>query len=265
MDKATVLGVRVARLSLDEMLGSIYTAVVSNRRLLVSNVNITALNLAYERSWLRDFFNRCDLVYCDGMGVLLAARWSGTRLPERFTPADWVWRLAGMAAEQRFSLYLLGNPPGVAERAAQKLLAGCPGLRIAGMHHGFFDKRPGSKENERVVEAINACRPDLLLVGFGMPLQERWLDENWPHLQVKVATTCGALFEYLAGDLKRGPAWMTQHYLEWLARLVISPRRYAGRYLRDIPLLVWRLMKEKVNQRENEPLNTEKDEPLNKN
>ena len=80
-----------------------------------------------------------------------------------------------------------------------------------------------------------------------MPVQERWLDENWPRLQVKVAITCGALFEYLAGDLPRGPQWMTQNYLEWLARLAISPRRYAGRYLRDIPLFVWRLVGQKMN------------------
>ncbi len=215
--------------------------------MLVSHANITGLNLAYEQSWLKDFYNRCDLVYCDGMGVQLAARWIGMPLPERFTLADWVWRLAGLAVERQFSLYLLGNPPGVAEKAAQNLRLGCPGLQIAGMQHGFFDKTTEGTQNRAVVEAINACEPNVLLVGFGMPVQEQWLDENWPRLQVNVAITCGALFEYLAGDLPRGPNWMTQNYLEWLARLAISPRRYAGRYLRDIPLFVWRLIKQRYD------------------
>jgi len=246
MEKVTILGVGVNALTLDGILDRIQAAVSSPGHILISHANITGLNMAYEQPWLRGFYNRCDLVYCDGMGVQLAARWLGRRLPERFTLADWVWRLARLAAERQFSFYLLGNPPGVAEKAAQKLTMGCPGLKIAGTQHGFFDKTAGQVENEVVIQAINACQPSLLLVGFGMPLQERWLDENWPRLDVNVAITCGALFEYLAGDLPRGPQWMTQNYLEWLARLAISPRRYAGRYVRDIPLFMWRLMKQRI-------------------
>ncbi len=247
MNKATILGVGVDAISLAGVLDKVQTAVSGGGHFLISHVNITGLNLAYEQPWLRDFYNRCDLVYCDGMGVQLAARWLGTPLPERFTLADWVWRLAGLAAESRFSLYLLGNPPGVAEKAAHKLAEGTPGLQIAGTQHGFFEKTPGQVENEAVIAAINACRPNVLLVGFGMPVQERWLAENWPRLRVNVAITCGALFEYLAGDLPRGPRWMTQNYLEWLARLTISPRRYAGRYVRDIPLFMWRVAKQRLN------------------
>jgi N-acetylglucosaminyldiphosphoundecaprenol N-acetyl-beta-D-mannosaminyltransferase len=246
MDKVTILGVGVDALSLEGVLGRIHAAVSSGEHMLVSHVNITGLNLAYEQPWLRDFYNHCDLVYCDGMGVQLAARWSGAPLPERFTLADWIWRLAKLAVDRHFSIYLLGNPPGMAERAAQKLTTGYPGLQIAGTQHGYFDKSPGQIENQAVIEAINAVRPNVLLVGFGMPIQERWLKENWPRLKVNVAITCGALFEYLAGDLKRGPEWMTQNYLEWLARLVISPRRYARRYLRDIPLFMYRLARQRL-------------------
>jgi N-acetylglucosaminyldiphosphoundecaprenol N-acetyl-beta-D-mannosaminyltransferase len=245
MQKATILGVGVDAITLEGVLGKIRAAVSSGGHFLISHVNITGLNLAYEQPWLRNFYNGCDLVYCDGMGVQLAARWIGTPLPERFTLADWVWRLADLAVERQFSLYLLGNPPGVAERAANKLTAGCPGLQIAGTQHGYYDKRVGQAENEAVIEAINACKPNVLLLGFGMPLQESWLNENWPRLKVNVAITCGALFEYLAGDLPRGSQWMTNNYLEWLARLLISPRRYARRYMRDIPLFVWRLAKQK--------------------
>lgn len=246
MEKVTILGVGVNALTLDGILDRIQATVSSSGHILISHVNITGLNLAYEQPWLRGFYNRCDLVYCDGMGVQLAARWLGRRLPERFTLADWVWQLAGLAAERQFSLYLLGNPPGVAEKAAHKLTTGCPGLRIAGTQHGFFDKTAGQIENEVVIEAINACQPSLLLVGFGMPVQEGWLNENWLRLNVNVAITCGALFEYLAGDLPRGPQWMTQNYMEWLARLAISPRRYTGRYLRDIPLFMWRVAKQRI-------------------
>ena len=74
MDKVKIFGVGVDAITLEGALGRIQAAVASNGRLLVSHANITGLNLAYEQSWLKDFYNRCDLVYCDGMGVQLAAR-----------------------------------------------------------------------------------------------------------------------------------------------------------------------------------------------
>jgi N-acetylglucosaminyldiphosphoundecaprenol N-acetyl-beta-D-mannosaminyltransferase len=245
MSKANVLGVMIDMLRLTEVIERIREAAENSDHTLIAHVNLMGINLAYEQEWLRQFYNSADLVFCDGMGVMLGARWLGYDIPERFTLADWMWPLAEMAAVQNLSLFLLGNPPGVAERAAERLQERKPGLRIAGTKHGFFDKTPGCTENDATVKCINEVHPNILLVGFGMPVQEQWLMDNWSYLRVNVAITCGALFEYLSGDLKRGPSWMTQNYMEWLARVIISPRRYLRRYLRDIPLFAHRIMRQK--------------------
>jgi N-acetylglucosaminyldiphosphoundecaprenol N-acetyl-beta-D-mannosaminyltransferase len=244
MYKTEILGVRIDSLPLSALLEEIDQAVSSNRRMLIAHVNITALNLAYKLPWLRQFYNQADRVYCDGMGVMVGARLLGCSIQYRYTLADWVWPLAEMAARRGHTLFLLGNPPGAAQRAARRLQERYPALCIAGTQHGFFDKTPGSPESLRIVEHINAVNTDILLVGFGMPLQEQWLMDHEPILQAKATITCGALFEYVAGDLRRGPSWMTQNYMEWLARMLISPRRYAWRYMRDIPLFYWRILKE---------------------
>lgn len=257
MNKANVLGVMIDTLRLADMIEQIRKAAVNNGHTLIAHVNLMGINLAYEQEWLRQFYNNADLVFCDGMGVIMGARWLGYDIPERYTLADWMWPLAEMAAAQNLSLFLLGNPPGVAQRAAERVQERNPALHIAGTQHGFFDKTPGGIENEAVVVKINAANANILLVGFGMPLQEQWLRDNWSDLRVNVAITCGALFEYLTGDLRRGPKWMTQNYMEWLARVIISPRRYAMRYFRDIPMFIYRIMQQKrlsesVQQRGNE-------------
>lgn len=241
-ERVPVLGVGVHAIGLQDLLAQIVQVIRAGRRLLVMSANVRALNLAWEQPSFRHILNAADCVFCDGEGVRWGARLLGAALPERFTPADWAWDLARRAAEQGFALYLLGSRPGVAQRAAERLQQATPGLRIAGWQHGYFDKTAGGAENRRVLEQVNAAAPQILLVGFGMPLQERWLAENWSLLQANVAITCGALFEYLSGDLRRGPRWMTDHGLEWLARMLISPRRYAGRYLRDLPLFLARLL-----------------------
>ena len=168
MDPVTVEG-------LHEEVGRLIRA---EERGLVLNANAHCLNLCYEAPEVRAFLNRADVVFCDGAGVMLAARLLGGRIPERITYADWAWRLVAFAEAQGFSIYLLGARPGVAEEAARRLKARYPDLEIAGVRHGFFDHAAGSPGNEAVVREINGARPDILLVGLGMPLQEYWLMET---------------------------------------------------------------------------------------
>ncbi len=225
-ERVFLLGVGVNTQEPQLILTKISETVKNEEKLLIAHANLRGLNLAYKYAWLRDFYNGADWVYCDGMGVKLGASLLGYSGMERFTLADWVWPLSEICAQQGLKLYLLGGEPGVAQKAAEKLLHIHPDLNIAGFRHGYFDQHKNSPENSTVLEQINMLKPDILLVGFGMPQQERWLNDNWNQLNVRVAITCGALFEYLSEDLKRGPRWMTDHYLEWLARIWISPRRY---------------------------------------
>jgi N-acetylglucosaminyldiphosphoundecaprenol N-acetyl-beta-D-mannosaminyltransferase len=209
---------------------------------LVLNVNVHCMNLAWSRSWLRRLLREAELVFCDGAGVMLAARLLGGRIPTRITYADWMYDLAALCAERGYSLYFLGGRPGVAERAAARLAEAAPGVDIVGMRDGYFDKTPGSAENEGVVAGINEVSPDVLVVGFGMPLQERWLAENWARLDARIALAGGAVFDYLAGDLRRAPEWMNRGGLEWLGRLAIEPRRLWRRYLIGNPLFLARVV-----------------------
>jgi N-acetylglucosaminyldiphosphoundecaprenol N-acetyl-beta-D-mannosaminyltransferase len=185
-------------------------------------------------------------VFCDGFGVKLAAGILGMGAIERFTPPDWFPRLAELCVREGFRLYLLGAQPGTAHQAAASLSQRHPGLNIVGTGHGYFDKRVGSPENQAVLENIRAAKPHILIVGFGMPAQERWISENWDDLTANVILPVGAAIDYLAGSIPRAPAWMTGHGLEWLGRLVIEPRRLWKRYLVGNPLFFWRVFKQRL-------------------
>jgi N-acetylglucosaminyldiphosphoundecaprenol N-acetyl-beta-D-mannosaminyltransferase len=246
--KVNVLGVEVDTYRLSDLLNLIRSTVSAQHHLLITHTHVRGLHLAYENQWFRDFLNQSDIVYCDGMGVKMAARLLGHYIPERYTLADWYDQLIELAHHNDFSFYFLGNPLGVADLAAKKLQKTYPGLKITGTHHGFFDPSPESPESQQIAAEISALKPNILLVGLGMPAQEQWLQENWEQIKpnVNVAITCGAIFEYMAGTLQHGPDWMTQNYMEWLFRLFDRPDRYARRYFRDNPLLLVRVLRQKL-------------------
>lgn len=245
-ERVEILGVGVDRISAAELRGELLRAAREGERALVMHVNVHCLNLAYRRPWLRETLNGADVVFCDGAGIALAARMLGRPPLERFTHADEIWRLAEFAEEHGLSLFFLGARPGVAKQAAARLLKSYHGLKIAGVRHGYFDKSAGSAENEAVVAEINAARPNILIVGFGMPIQEMWLRENWDRLDVDAAMTLGAIFDYVSGELRRGPRLLVDNGLESVARLAIEPRRLWRRYVIGNPLFLLRVLKQRL-------------------
>jgi N-acetylglucosaminyldiphosphoundecaprenol N-acetyl-beta-D-mannosaminyltransferase len=205
----------------------------------VMYVNAHVLNQSLEQRPLSDALHAADLVYCDGYGVRLAAKALDVQIPHRMTGADWIWDLAALCEPLGLSIYLLGSDPGHAAEAAARLRRRHPRLRIAGTHHGYFDL--GSAHDARVLEDINARRPDILLVGMGTPKQELWVEQNAAAVDAGVLWTVGALFDYVSGHTPRAPGWLADNGLEWIFRLAIEPQRMWRRYLLGNPVFVSRV------------------------
>ena len=246
IDHIQILGTKLSLYDQSKLFKIVQTAIINQTRCLITSGNVHAYNLAYQQAWLRSFINRAYVVRLDGAGVRLGAKILGFNTPPRMTWADFGWDLAEFAAANKFSLFFLGGKPGVADKAAEKLKNKFPNLHIAGCHHGYFDKTIDSTQNKSVLERIKVTQPDMLLVGFGMPLQEKWILENENELATQVIFTVGAAFDYVSGRQKRPPAWMTDHGLEWLGRMLIEPKRLWKRYLVGNPLFLWRVLKQRL-------------------
>lgn len=238
--KVNLLGVEINNVSVDEVIKYISNMVAINKQGIISNVNVHALNIAYKKKWFRDFLNDSQLVFCDGYGVHLGAFITKQKLNYRLTPPDWLDTLCNYATKAKWPLFFLGAEPGVTEIAAKNLFKKHPGLIIY-THHGFFNHT--GEENEQVINLINGSNAKILFVGMGMPKQEKWIKDNLYKLSnVHAFLPVGAMFDYIANVVPRGPKWMTDHGFEWLARLIIEPRRLWKRYIIGNPVFLWRVL-----------------------
>lgn len=245
-----ILGVQVHPLTVDQLHEELAQLIETDSHAEVLHVNVHGMNLSADNPWLRDYLNQAEIVFCDGAGIILGARILGQHIPERITYADWMWQLAEFAAARGYSFYFLGAKPGIAQTAADRMIKRFPELKIAGVRDGYFNKDNGHPDNEAVLTDINAVRPNILIVGMGMPMQERWLLDNWNRIDANIALTGGAVFDYISGDLKRAPAWMTNNGLEWLGRLLIEPRRLWQRYIVGNPVFLARVIRERLHHRQ---------------
>ena len=216
------------------------------RKAVVLNLNVHAVYLALRHPWLYRFFQEVPLVFCDGDGVRWAVKMLGQEPPVKITYDRWMWQLADFCEEKGYSLYLLGSAPGVAEAAGEKLKARFPRLKIAGSFHGFFQKE--GEENQKILDQINAKKTDILVVGFGMPLQEKWIMENWRKIDARIFLSGGAVFEWVTGVLPSPPEWMVRLQLEWFYCFLRQPVRRFSRYFLEIPYVFFKVLKERFKK-----------------
>lgn len=238
-----VAGVRVDALDLKRLHAYIHHAILRGWTVPVLNANVQAVVLANKDPEFARILEEAPVVFCDGSGVRLGAKLLGRELPPRITYADWVHELVPFLRDEGHTFYLLGSRPGVAEEAARKLEERYPGIRIVGTGHGYFRKE--GAENDEAIAKVNAARPDVLLMGFGMPLQEKWVDANIHRLDARVILSGGACIDYVAETVRRGPKILVDHHMEWLARLIVEPRRLWKRYILGNPHFLLLVLREK--------------------
>ena len=181
--------------------------------------------------------NGADLVLADGIGVIYGAKMLGTPLKGRVTGIAFAQGIMERMAENGKTLYLLGAKPGVAEKAAKKLQAQHPGLRIAGTRDGYF------QEDAPVVEAIRESGADVVFVCLGAPKQEKWMKKNGEATGAKLLLGIGGALDVFSGEVKRAPRAFQKLGLEWFYRLITNPSR-AGRMMK-LPLFLVHVAKEK--------------------
>ena len=216
-----VLGVRVDCVDMDGALARIESFVDAGGRHQVTTVNPEFVMRAGEDKEFARVLEAADLCLADGSGVVWAARRQGCVLTGPVTGVDLIPQLAALCARRQFRLFLLGAAPGVADDLAGHLRAQHPGLHVAA-HSGS----PEPSADEETVGRITAERSQVLMVAYGAPNQELWIDRVVGRLGgVSVAIGVGGAFDYLTGRVPRAPLWMRRAGMEWVFRLARQPWR----------------------------------------
>jgi len=180
-------------------------------------------------------------VLADGHPIVLRSRCGVNPLPCRVAGSDLILELAKLSADRGYRMFLLGAAEGVAVQAAAELRSHYPQLQIVGTYSPPF--RPlSSAETEDMILQVNRSGADILLVAFGQPKGELWINEHLPRLHVPLSIQLGASFDFLAGTAKRAPKAWQRLGLEWMYRALSDPKRLGPRYAANIYYLLRRLL-----------------------
>ncbi|MCF7847054.1 MAG: WecB/TagA/CpsF family glycosyltransferase [Candidatus Gracilibacteria bacterium] len=242
MKTLKLLGVRIDSVPRKDLEG-IFTEMLNGRKFQhIATVNPEFLVAAHRDPVFRKILNKTDLNLCDGAGISLMAKLLYGRKIHRTTGVDVAEILCRTAAKQGKSVYFLGGF-GVAHLAAVRMQKKFPNLRVAGAEDG---------DPEACSKLLKSANPDVILVAFGAPKQEFWLNEFGDQIPgLKLGGGFGGTFDFWAGKLRRAPGFFQKIGLEWCWRLGQEPRKRAPRIWRAVCVFPFLAIRERFEKKEN--------------
>ena len=200
------------------------------RPTLLAFVNAHACNLAVSDPQLERDLVGADVVLRDGSGMVLLYRAQGLDAGLNMNGTDFIPMLIRAFEDQ--SIALLGTRDPWLSAAAEGI---ADTSRVVLVRDGFLD-------DDQYVRDVRDAGPALVILGMGMPRQERVGTRLRAELDHPCLIVCGgAILDFMGGKVQRAPAGLRRLGLEWIWRLVIEPRRLFRRYVVGNAVFVVRL------------------------
>jgi N-acetylglucosaminyldiphosphoundecaprenol N-acetyl-beta-D-mannosaminyltransferase len=250
MEKQPLLNTYVNNLDMSETIENIESLIINKTKSYIVAINVDVVIKIEKDAYLKQITDKADMVLVDGKPLIWISNWHKRPVKAKISGSDLVPELCKVAAEKGYTIFILGGKDGIAEQASKKLKEQYPGIIIVGTYAPPLGFEKDEAELNNINRIISEAHPDLLITCFGCPKQEKWIYENYQMYDATVSICAGATVDFLAGNVKRAPKWMSDHGLEWLYRFFQEPKRLFKRYFIDdmkIFRLAWKYRKNKWN------------------
>jgi len=244
--KVEILGVKIDKVTFRQALDMVANFLRGSNPKMIATVNTEFVMMAQKDEEFKTILNHASLSVADGVGLIWASRILKNKLPERITGVDLVWALAKLCEDQGLKMFLLGGLDGVAQEAAQRIKLLHPHLTIGSETGPIIDNNGNLiKTNGFTFSKIKEQMPDILLVAFGPPKQEKFITKHLHEFGAKVVMGVGGTFDLIVSNHGRGPVWARKLGLEWVFRTISQPKRII-RLLKSHPRFIYLVLKKKI-------------------
>lgn len=223
-----ILDIKVDNISSVEAIAKIEATIAKGVRQtqMVTTLNPEIALKAHHDNDYKNILNSSYLTTADGIGIFWAAKKYRQKLKARVTGIDLINQLATISPDKKWRWFLLGGKQGVAKKAANKLMQTYPGINIIKAEDGGMITNENIDDQQLLASKIAKANADILIVSFGAPIQEKFIQKYKNQLGAKVAIGAGGSLDFIAGVKKRAPKIMRIMGLEWLWRFIREPKRF---------------------------------------
>lgn len=233
MKKQRLLNTYVNNVDMQETIAFIEERISLNKKSYVVAINVDVVMKIESDTYLKKITDNADMVLVDGKPLIWISKIYNQPVKAKISGSDLVPYLCRVAANKGYTIFILGGKDGIAEQAKERLEIEYLGIKVVGTYAPPLGFENDVAELKKINKMISDVHPDLLIACFGCPKQEKWIYENYKEYDAKVSICAGATVDFLAGNVRRAPKWMSEHGLEWFYRFLQEPKRMFKRYFID--------------------------------
>jgi N-acetylglucosaminyldiphosphoundecaprenol N-acetyl-beta-D-mannosaminyltransferase len=237
--RVDVLGVGISALNLESAKKTILERLKRREKGYICVTGVHGVIEAQDDSKFRNILNQSFLTTPDGMPMVWISWLRKHHEVDRVYGPDLMLEMAEATRDGRYTHFLYGGRPGIAELLQKRLEERYPGIRIVGTYTPPFGPLSPEQEGE-LRERFQRLKPDMTWVGLSTPKQERFMSDYLSRLDTTVMCGVGAAFDFHSKVVKQAPRWIQRSGFEWLYRTFQEPRRLLFRYLRNNTRFLWR-------------------------
>lgn len=227
-----------------DYLKMISSSLHNNEKKVFFYLNTHSFYLLKTNEEFKKYFNKADFMTPDGYSIKWAIKFLYKQQIEKVSFNHHFFEiLRKMFSESQSRIFLLGGKEQHLKSAVSKLTMSPPKLNIIGFHNGYFDQNINSDE---IINKINSCKPEILLIGMGMPESVIWTIKNKTRIESKLIFTVGNLFDIISGNKSIAPKFLYNTPFEWLYKLFQEPLKLIPRYFTVHPYFLYSVVKERI-------------------
>lgn len=237
-DSICILSNKISIVTTDDILKIINDSITNKIKLSICYLNVHICLEAEKNIDLKNSLNSFDIIQPDGIGIFLAAKvlYGNSIKPERQTGTDLYFELFKKYSSSKF--FLLGG----AKDYSNKIRNFLDNSKLT------IEQEESIKDDSVVISEINCSKSDILLVGLGTPYQEMWVNKYKEKIDIPVIICVGSGLDFLSGERKRAPEIIRKFGMEWIFRITQEPKRLLIRYIKEIPIFIIRIIKQKLQR-----------------
>lgn len=188
----------------------------------IVTLNAEMAILTRNNSQLAKILEKADLIVPDGAGIVFYLRLFGYQHPRcpGIELAESLLRQAG-ESQKPYLIYFYGAKQEIIDQASQYWLKKFKNLDIK-TYNGYLN----SEEKTQLLKDLEREKPQIILVGLGVPRQEFWIEQNRHLCPEALWMGVGGSFDIWSGAKIRAPEFFRNNNLEWLYRLYKEPYRW---------------------------------------
>lgn len=216
-----------------------------SQKILVSTLNAHSFNIAQKDMFFAEALINSTVLLPDGISIILAKLLLNRKRFKKIAGIDLFYYEMNRINLARGTCLFLGSTSNTLNLISERASVEFPEITVY-TYSPPFKSEFSVEDDNKMIEMINSCKPDVLFIGMTAPKQEKWAYKNFRSLDAGHVCCIGAVFDFYSGNIKRAPRIMISIGLEWLYRLIKEPNRMWRRYLIGNMRFVYLIIKERI-------------------